>query len=84
MGRYIEMDAQAASCTLAVIWRTGRRLKEFSVETNGQDLLGHLADGFILEFGRVSVLALGTPQVGSISASEGFTVPREVQRIAMR
>jgi len=33
------MDAHAASCTLAVISQTGRRLRDFPVETNGQALV---------------------------------------------
>jgi hypothetical protein len=36
MKRYIGMDVHAASCTLAVISQTGRPLKGFPVETNGQ------------------------------------------------
>jgi hypothetical protein len=39
MERYIGMDVHAASCTLAVISQTGKRLKDFPVETNGQALL---------------------------------------------
>ena len=39
MERYIGMDVHAASCTLAVISRTGKRLKDFPVETNGQALV---------------------------------------------
>jgi hypothetical protein len=39
MERYIGLDAHAASCTLAVISQTGRRLKDFAVETNGQALV---------------------------------------------
>ena len=38
-----------------------------------------LPDGFVLEFGRVSLLAHGTPQAGSIAASEVSTIPGEVQ-----
>jgi hypothetical protein len=33
------MDAHAASCTLTVISETGRKLKDFPVETNGQVLV---------------------------------------------
>jgi len=33
------MDVHAASCTLAVISQTGKRLKDFPVETNGQALV---------------------------------------------
>jgi hypothetical protein len=43
MERYIGMDAHAASCTLVVISRTGKRLKDFPVETNGQALAGTCA-----------------------------------------
>ena len=42
--------------------------------------LGHLADGFVLECGRVSLLTHGTPQVGSILASEVSTIPEELHR----
>jgi transposase len=33
------MDVHAASCTLAVVSQTGKRLKDFPVETNGQALV---------------------------------------------
>jgi len=39
MERYIGLDAHAASCTLAVISHSGRRLKDFPVETNGKALV---------------------------------------------
>ena len=39
MERYIGMDVHAASCTLAVILETGRKLRDFPVETNGQALV---------------------------------------------
>ncbi len=39
MERYIGMDVHAASCTLAVVSQTGKRLKDFPVETNGQALV---------------------------------------------
>ncbi len=39
MERYIGMDVRAASCTLAVISDTGRKLRDFPVETNGQALV---------------------------------------------
>ncbi len=39
MERYIGLDVHAASCTLAVISQTGKRLKDFPVETNGQALV---------------------------------------------
>ena len=39
MERYIGMDVHAGSCTLAVISGTGRKLKDFPVETNGQALV---------------------------------------------
>ncbi len=32
MERYIGMDVHAASCTLAVISQTGKRLRDFPVE----------------------------------------------------
>jgi len=40
MKRYIGLDVHAASCTLAVISQTGKRLRDFPVETNGQALVG--------------------------------------------
>ena len=39
MQRYIGLDVHAASCTLAVISQTGKRLKDLPVETNGQALV---------------------------------------------
>ncbi len=39
MELYVGMDVHAASCTLAVISDTGRRLRDFPVETNGQALV---------------------------------------------
>ena len=39
MERYIGMDVHAASCTLAVISQSGKRLRDFPVETNGQALV---------------------------------------------
>ena len=39
MKRYIGLDVHAASCTLAVISESGKRLKDFPVETNGQALV---------------------------------------------
>ncbi len=39
MERYIGLDVHAASCTLAVISETGRKLRDFPVETNGQALV---------------------------------------------
>jgi hypothetical protein len=39
MESYLGLDVHAASCTLAVISQTGRRLKDFPVETNGQALV---------------------------------------------
>ena len=39
MERYIGMDVHAVSCTLAVISQTGKRLKDFPIETNGQALV---------------------------------------------
>ena len=39
MERYIGMDVHAASCTLAVISETGRKLRDFPVETNRQALV---------------------------------------------
>ncbi len=33
------MDVHAASCTLAVVSQTGKRLKDFPVETHGQALV---------------------------------------------
>ena len=39
MQRYIGLDVHAASCTLAVISQTGKRVKDLPVETNGQALV---------------------------------------------
>jgi hypothetical protein len=39
MERYLGLDVHAASCTLAVISQTGKRLKDFPIETNGQALV---------------------------------------------
>jgi transposase len=39
MQRYIGLDVHAASCTLAVISQTGKRLKDLPVETNRQALV---------------------------------------------
>jgi hypothetical protein len=39
MQRYIGLDVNAASCTLAVISQAGKRLKDFPVETNGEALV---------------------------------------------
>jgi transposase len=39
MERYIGLDIHAASCTLAIISQTGKRLRDFPVETNGQALV---------------------------------------------
>ena len=39
MERYIGLDVHAASCTVAVISETGRKLRDFPVETNGQALV---------------------------------------------
>ena len=36
MERYLGLDVHAASCTLAVISETGKRLQDFPVETHGQ------------------------------------------------
>ena len=37
--------------------------------------MGHLANGFILEFWRVSLMAHWTPPAASILASEVSTIP---------
>jgi hypothetical protein len=39
MERYLGLDVHAASCTLAVVSQTGKRLRDFPVETNGQALV---------------------------------------------
>ena len=39
MERYIGLDAHAASCTLAIVSQTGKRLRDFPVETNGAALV---------------------------------------------
>ena len=43
--------------------------------------LGHLADGFVLEFWRVLLMAHGTPPTGSMLASEASTISGEVQLV---
>lgn len=40
MERYIGLDAHAASCTMAVVGPSGRRLREHVVETCGEALVG--------------------------------------------
>lgn len=40
MERYIGLDAHAASCTLAVVGPSGKRLRELVVETSGEALIG--------------------------------------------
>jgi transposase len=40
MERYIGLDAHAASCTLAVVGPSGRRLRELVVETCGEAIVG--------------------------------------------
>ncbi len=39
MERYIGLDGHTASCTIAVVSETGKRLRDFPVETNGQALV---------------------------------------------
>ncbi len=39
MERYIGLDVHAASCTLAIVSGTGKRLRDFPVETSGQALI---------------------------------------------
>ena len=39
MERYLGLDVHAASCTLAVLSQTGKRLTDFPIETNGQSLV---------------------------------------------
>jgi hypothetical protein len=39
MERVLRLDVHAASCTLAVISQTGKRLTDFPIETNGQALV---------------------------------------------
>jgi hypothetical protein len=41
-------------------------------------LLGHLADGFVLEFGGKSLLTHGTPSDSSMLAIQVSTIPGEV------
>lgn len=40
MDRYIGIDAHSASCTIAVIGPTGRRISSQVIETNGKSLVG--------------------------------------------
>ena len=42
MDRYIGIDAHSASCTIAVIGPTGRRISSQVIETNGKALVGAL------------------------------------------
>ena len=39
MRRYIGLDVHAASSTLAVVSETGRKLKDYPLETNGRSLV---------------------------------------------
>ena len=39
MDRFVGLDAHAKSCTLAVLSRSGKRLKSMVVETNGRALV---------------------------------------------
>jgi hypothetical protein len=45
---------------------------------HGMTLLGHLANGFALEFGRESLLTHETPLIASILASEVSAIPGEL------
>jgi len=40
MDRYIGIDAHSASCTIAVVGPTGRRISSQVIETNGKSLVG--------------------------------------------
>ncbi len=79
MERYIGMDVHAASCKLAVVSQTGKRLKDFTVETNGQALVeairmipGHkhlvfeegLQSAWLSETLRLSLEGLGAGREG--------------------
>ncbi len=55
MERYIGLDGHTASCTIAVVSETGKRLRDFPVETNAQareDVLGSLAPRVVGELGE--------------------------------
>jgi len=39
MERYLGLDVHAASCTLAVVSESGKRLRDLVVETNGRALI---------------------------------------------
>ena len=39
MDRYIGIDAHSASCTVAVLGPTGKRISSQVIETNGRSLL---------------------------------------------
>lgn len=39
MERYLGLDVHVASCTLAIVSGTGKRLRDFPVETSGQALI---------------------------------------------
>jgi hypothetical protein len=46
-----------------------------------ESTLGHLADGFVLEFGSKSLLTHGTPSDSSKLAIQVSTIPGEVQSV---
>lgn len=62
MERTIGMDVHAASCTLAVISKTGRKLRGFPVETNGRALT------------RVGDVVRARPRIESLLRSRGILV----------
>jgi len=39
MERYLGLDVHAASCTVAVVSESGKRLRDLVVETNGRALI---------------------------------------------
>jgi len=56
MDRYIGIDAHSASCTIAVIGPTGRRISSQVIETNGKSLVGAVGaiPGTRLDYGESS------------------------------
>jgi transposase len=69
MERYIGMDVHAASCTLAVISQTGKRLKDFPVERDA--------------YGLAEKLRVGNLDKPVFKAPRQFTRLRELSRIHM-
>jgi hypothetical protein len=72
MERYIGMDVHAASYTLALISETGRKLRDFPVETNGQALVEAIRmipgdEHLVFEEGLQSALLYGKHLANPVS-----------------